>query len=149
MYLSNFEEIFVISTAVIASILVILGFFIIKWNKKKVQLDVILEYYKEAADEKLIESQKNILHKTNENKNYKMEECKDESMVCNFFEKWGFMVKANYLPFYIFKGSSRSEVMKQYEALVEYIECRQKDNPKYCNEFVYLYYRIKNNKFIE
>jgi len=130
---------------ILVAILTISSFIIIKWNKKKVQLVAILEYFKELADEKLIESRTQVLNKKNENINYELQNCKDETTVCDFLNKWGYMVKYNYLPFNMFKGSTGTEVMQLYISLSGYIEYRKKDNTEYCKEFVYLYYRIKNN----
>ncbi|WP_147423813.1 DUF4760 domain-containing protein [Cohnella endophytica] len=144
----DFKEIQIIVsilTAITTSILSFFGYLISKWNKKKTQLDVIKEYYKEGDSKELVQIRKNLLNLyDNNNAILSNEFDEDAAFVCNFFNKWSMMVRYGNLPFYIFKGASGHGVRKIYNVLKRYIEKRRKDNPLYANDFEYLYNKIKN-----
>ena len=132
-----------ILTAITTSILSFFGYLISKWNKKKTQLDVIKEYYKEGDSKELVQSRRNLLNLYDKNStNLSNEFDGDAAIVCNFFNKWSMMVRYGNLPFYIFKGASGHGVTKQYAVLKQYIEKRRNDNPLYASDFEYLCNKI-------
>ncbi|WP_418026439.1 hypothetical protein [Paenibacillus sp. JJ1722] len=146
MNIQKIQVIVSIFTAIVTVGLSFLGFLLNKWNKKKVQMDVIKEYYKEGDSNELIQARKNILNRKHiANEIFEYENSAYPSIVCNFFNKWGLMVKYRNLPFYIFKGSSGHGVTKCYEALKSYIDKRRVDNVLYAFHFEYLYKKIKKH----
>jgi hypothetical protein len=145
----NIEYIQVVTTTaatVITVIVAVLGQRLNAWNKKKTQLDVIKEYYKEGDAPKLVRARREVLQIIEDGKVILRTEegSKEASELCNFFNKWGMMVKYGNLPFYIFKGSSGVGVSKIYKALLQYIELRRQDddNELYAKDFEYLYQRV-------
>lgn len=145
MDIKEIQIIVSIITAIATLVLSFFGFLISKWNKKKTQLDVIKEYYKEGDSKELVESRKNLLNLKDENNAIlSCEFDEDAALVCNFFNKWGMMVRYGNLPFYIFKGASGHGVRKIYDVLKGYIDKRRNDNTMYAIDFEYLYIKINH-----
>ncbi|MFC4306472.1 DUF4760 domain-containing protein [Cohnella boryungensis] len=143
MDIKEIQIIVSILSAITTLILSIFGYLINKWNKKKTQLDVIKEYYKEGDSKELVQSRKNLLNlidKRDAILNNGFDE--DAAFVCNFFNKWGMMVRYGNLPFYIFKGASGQGAIKIYNVLTGFIEKRRNNNSLYANDFEYLYKKI-------
>ena len=107
-------------------------------SSRQASLEAVKHYFQQGDEDAYSQARKNIFSA----KDSKDIDDKDVSKVCNFFHFWGLMNRQNYLPIWVFDGSSGLQIVKLFITLDPLIQKKREENKFYAIEFEKLAYRI-------